>query len=134
MNPQGHKANGGAGEPQGVKLTPVPKLAELIADPGKVSALPLEAIPAMRGELARLDTMLLCRLMNASRNGHVETPAEDNWLKAEQAAPLLGVTPRWLYRHAKRLPFARRLSRKALRFSERGLRKWQSTKNSLTML
>ena len=48
----------------------------------------------------------------------------DRMLTAQEAAPLLGVTPRWLYAHAKTLPFARRLSRKALRFSEVGLRRW----------
>lgn len=47
--------------------------------------------------------------------------ATDRMLTAQEAAPLLGVTPRWLYDHARQLPFARRLSRKCLRFSEAGL-------------
>jgi hypothetical protein len=41
-------------------------------------------------------------------------------LTPPEAAALLDVTVTWLYRHAGRLPFARRLSRKALRFSEPG--------------
>ena len=40
MNPQGHKANGGAGEPQGVKLPSVPMLDELVLEPNKVADLP----------------------------------------------------------------------------------------------
>jgi hypothetical protein len=53
--------------------------------------------------------------------GEEASPAADRWLTAEQAAPLLGVTVRWMYDHAKNLPFAKRLSRKCLRFSESGL-------------
>jgi excisionase family DNA binding protein len=50
--------------------------------------------------------------------------APDRLLTAVQAAAVLGVSKRWLYEHAGRLPFARRLSRRALRFSEAGLRRW----------
>ena len=48
----------------------------------------------------------------------------DRLLTAEEAALMLGVTVRWCYDHAKRLPFAKRLSRKCLRFSEAGLRRY----------
>jgi excisionase family DNA binding protein len=49
---------------------------------------------------------------------------QDTLLTTEKAAELMGVTPRWLYRHAGKLPFTRRISRKNLRFSEAGLRRW----------
>jgi predicted DNA-binding transcriptional regulator AlpA len=52
----------------------------------------------------------------------------DRLLTVEETAPLLGVAPRWLYRHANGLPFTRHLSRKALRFSEAGLRRWLETR------
>jgi hypothetical protein len=45
-------------------------------------------------------------------------------LTPEQAAALIGVNRRWLYRRAAKLPFTRRISRKTLRFSEGGLRRW----------
>jgi predicted DNA-binding transcriptional regulator AlpA len=48
----------------------------------------------------------------------------DRLLNADEAATILGVNRRWLYRNAPRLPFTRHLSRKALRFSEVGLRRW----------
>lgn len=48
----------------------------------------------------------------------------DRLLTAQEAATILGVTPRYMYVHAATLPFTRRLSRKALRFSEAGLRRW----------
>ena len=50
--------------------------------------------------------------------------SSDRLLTVGEAAALLGVSVKWLYRHAGRLPFARRLSPKVLRFSEVGLRKW----------
>ena len=115
-----------------MNLNVIPKLSDLLEKPERVSSLPPEAIPAMRGELARLDTLLLMRVAMARSNGNSrnESLEADNWLSAEQAAPILGVTPRWLYRHSKQLPFARRISRKVLRFSESGLRKWQATKRA----
>jgi hypothetical protein len=45
-------------------------------------------------------------------------------LDAKQAAALLHVAPRWLYRRAASLPFTRRLAARTLRFSEPGLRRW----------
>ena len=48
----------------------------------------------------------------------------DRLLEVHEAATLLGVKPRWLYRRAKNLPFAKRLSPGVLRFSEAGIRRW----------
>ena len=55
---------------------------------------------------------------------HVQ--GDDRLLTVDEAAKLLGVTKRWLYRHQRNLPFARSLSRKNIKFSEVGLRKWMS--------
>jgi len=48
-------------------------------------------------------------------------PRGDRLLPPEEAAALLGVTVRWLYRHAPEFTFTRKLSRKVLRFHEAGL-------------
>jgi len=50
--------------------------------------------------------------------------SEDHLLTVDEAAKRLNVQPRWLYSNHHRLPFTKRLSRKALRFSERGLLRW----------
>jgi predicted DNA-binding transcriptional regulator AlpA len=42
----------------------------------------------------------------------------DHLLTAEEVAKALGVTRRWVQRRARRLPFARRLSEHAVRYSE----------------
>jgi len=93
--------------------------------------LPLAPLLALRRQLRHLDADLeaaIAARLVAQANGQPEAPAEDRLLTPEEAAPLLGVTVTWLYRHAKHLPFARRLSRKCLRFSGVGLRKWQVTR------
>ena len=65
-------------------------------------------------------------LKRASLNDS-RTPA-DQLLTAEQAAGLLAVSPDWLYRHAKKLPFTRKLGPKMLRFSHEGILKWLATR------
>jgi excisionase family DNA binding protein len=54
--------------------------------------------------------------------------SEADLLTVDEAAAQLRVSPRWLYRHARTLPFARKLSRKVLRFSRSGLARWLATK------
>ena len=66
-------------------------------------------------------------LTTAHTNGSMTTTT-DTLLTAKEAAALMGVSPRWLYRHAAKLPFTRRINRKNLRFSEAGLRRWLATK------
>lgn len=56
-----------------------------------------------------------------------DTPASpdgDRLLTPAEAAAALGVTKRWIYDNVKKLPFRRHLSRRCLRFSEAGLRRW----------
>lgn len=52
----------------------------------------------------------------------------DRGLNAAEAAAQIGVSPQWLYRHARRLPFARKLSRKKTVYSEAGIRRWLATR------
>jgi hypothetical protein len=108
---------------------------ELLEDHNRLAALPPEQIPSILAKLAAIQSVLAARLLavptvptiadSESRSGPT-----DQLLTAEDAAQILRVTPRWLYRHANRLPFARRLSRKCLRFSEVGLRRWQTSRKA----
>jgi hypothetical protein len=49
-------------------------------------------------------------------------------MTAEEVATALGVTQRWVQRRARRLPFARRISDHAIRYSETGLKRWMSNR------
>jgi predicted DNA-binding transcriptional regulator AlpA len=75
----------------------------------------------------RIRIVIREELATAHTNGSMTTTT-DTLLTAKEAAALMNVTPRWLYRHAAKLPFSRRIGRKNLRFSEAGLRRWIAAK------
>ena len=52
----------------------------------------------------------------------------DRLLDIKEAAKLISMSEDWLYRHSKQLPFARKVGRKRLRFSEQGIVKWMATR------
>lgn len=110
-------------------------LAALAQRPERAAEVVPAEIPALLAALAGLQGALLARLVVESRHngdGHPTPVAQvdDRLLTAEEGAPILGVAPRWLYRHSGKLPFTRRLSRKVLRFSEAGLRRYAATRRA----
>jgi len=60
----------------------------------------------------------------AGQNGH----QGDKLLDAEAACKILSASPDWLYRHANRLPFSRKLGPRMLRFSYQGIQKWLASR------
>src|SRR4030095_9633981 len=61
----------------------------------------------------------------AALNGNSRAADEpDRWLTPEEAAKLMQVNEAWIYRNSRRLPFAKKISRKQLRLSEKGLMRW----------
>ena len=101
-------------------------LAAVLSDPGRVQQLGIEEAAVMLAQVAAIQASLAARVAAAAQPGPVKRAEDDRLISVDEAAGRLGVTPRWLYRHAPRLPFSRRLSRKALRFSELGLKRWQA--------
>lgn len=101
-----------------------------LLDPALV---PHERIAAVLAQLAALQSALAARLILGPGNGNqMQAPPQESeeLLTAEQAAALLSVSVDWMYRHAGGLPFTKRLSRKALRFSRAGLLKWRAGKRA----
>jgi predicted DNA-binding transcriptional regulator AlpA len=67
------------------------------------------------------------RVLACNQNGnHNENGHADHWLTPEQAAEKLNVSTKWIYRHARKWRFVERLSRKQLRISDAGLRRWMA--------
>jgi hypothetical protein len=97
----------------------------VLPDPALV---PEEHIATMLTQLAALQSALATRLILALGRGDPAhtAPQEEELLTAGQAAALLSVSVDWMYRHASGLPFTKRLSRKALRFSRAGLLRWRA--------
>jgi hypothetical protein len=78
---------------------------------------------------SELETIIERAVLKALGNGNLSSRHEpDKNLTPAEAAVLLNVSVRWLYRHAKRLPFTKRLSSKCLRFSEAGLLRYRDAK------
>lgn len=109
-----------------------PTLDQLADDPVRAHALPLEIVMALALRCAAIQAALAARLTQAllvSREGEPRAMSQDDrLLTPQEASAILNVSVRWLYRHAPRLPFTRRLSRKRLRFSEAGLRRYLETR------
>src|ERR1700676_986722 len=87
------------------KLATVPTLSDLLGDPARISALPRDAIAELRGQIAKLDTLLLSRLLI----GEQTQPGTDGdrLLTVAEAAAKLGLPKDALYRNE--YPFLVRL-------------------------
>jgi len=66
------------------------KLQGLIADPSRVKELTLEAVLSLRGDLAKLDSLLLTRLMSSGTAQAEPAPQGDRLVDVKQAAAKLG--------------------------------------------
>jgi hypothetical protein len=113
-----------------VSLPPLPSLDELAAQPERARDLPPKVAAELLARVAGLQPVLLARALAPQGDSQPEAPAGDRLMTPEESARLLSVTPEWLYRRSKSHPYARHLSRKCLRFSEAGLRKWQAAKRA----
>jgi hypothetical protein len=102
-------------------IKPAPSLDALAADPAKVASLETGQVCVVLTQLAGLQASLAARLLNRQED---DASVPDRMLSLEQAAEVLQQTPEWIRRHAKRLPFVRRISRKRFLCSETGLNRW----------
>jgi len=80
---------------------------------------------AFRAELEEIVQRAVEKALNG--NGHHEG---DKLLDAEEASKILSVSPDWLYRHGRQLPFTRKLAPRVLRFSAQGIQKYLSTRKN----
>ena len=100
------------------------ELAEIVADPSRTSAVPRDAIPGLLAQLEGVRALLWTRMLGRPEpSARPQDLQPDELLTAAEVAEILEVDLKWLYRHPQ-LPFARRLGRRTLRFSRRGLEKW----------
>ena len=75
-------------------------------------------------DILRLVHEELEHLSNGGTPRRIQEP--EKLLTAQQVAETLSVAPRWVYEHADRLPFMRRIGSRSLRFSSRGLEKYMA--------
>lgn len=96
---------------------------DFVEDAHTTSALVVE-IASRQMKLAAIQSALV------SAQRPTVVPTSDRNLTVEEAAQRLGVSEQWLYRHSKTLPFAKKLSHRQLRFSERGMARWQTMRTA----
>jgi excisionase family DNA binding protein len=99
-----------------MRLTPLSSLADLLDHPERAHDLPPQVA---RDLLPRIIGLQVAVLARALVNGH-DTDSEDRLLTVGEAAARLGQSKDWLYRHATKLPFTRRVGRQ-VRFSSQSL-------------
>ena len=111
-------------------------LLALLEMPERVSEVPLEQIPALVAEVASeqaalsaIQGALTVRLL-VTPGAHDSGTDGDRLLTAEEVAHVLGVTKRWVQRRARRLPFARHISVRSVRYSEAGLKRWMMARTT----
>jgi hypothetical protein len=112
-----------------MNLAPKPPLSldALVANPALVADLERAQVSAVLIQLAGLQTALGASLQN---HRSPAAPEPDRMLSLEQAAAILQQTPEWIRRHAKRLPFIKRISRKKSLCSETGLNRWLAARRA----
>ena len=99
-----------------------PKIEDLIDDPGQVETLSYGQTVDMLARIGALQPILIGRLASLGSD-HKESKS-DTLLNVEEASERLGVSKDWLYRHAKELPFTKRIGHRQLRFSDMGIEKY----------
>jgi excisionase family DNA binding protein len=91
---------------------------------------PSSDLPTLAGELARALVSVVARTAATAVRVPATAPTDpaDELLTIEEAAKRLGVKVSWLYRHARDLPFTRKIGRRTLRFDARGLERWAANR------
>jgi predicted DNA-binding transcriptional regulator AlpA len=136
----------GDGDPQGTPVTdPATSLDALLADPrAAVGQLSPDQAAALLGRLSSVQALLVERVASgrvAVGEEHSSSPAagsaapppawsEADLLTVDEAAAMLRLSRQWIYRHAKTLPFARKLSPKVLRLSRVGMLRWLGSRRT----
>jgi hypothetical protein len=94
--------------------------------------LPVDSLLELRRQVGHLsvdlDVAISAHTIDAAAKNRGPREEPDTLLTPDQAASIAGVNRSWLIRNSYKLPFARKLSHKVLRFSEVGLRRWLVTR------
>ena len=92
-----------------------------MSEPVNIIALTREELESLLEQAAERAAK---RVSAANRNHNGSSHDDDDWLTPAQAAAEFDVSVKWIYRHARKWRFVERLSRKKLRISYTGLRRW----------
>lgn len=105
-----------------------PRIEDLIDDPGQVENLSYGQTVDILARIVALQPILIGRL--AFLGSDKKEIKSDTLLNVAEASERLGMSTDWLYRHAKELPFTKRIGPRQLRFSEAGIEKYIKNRSS----
>ncbi len=105
-------------------------LRALLSEPSRLNRLAPEQERGLLASLRAIETAERTPDLGRASNEPVAAWGGEDLLTIDEAAAALRVSQRWLYRHARTLPFSRKLSRKVLRFSRAGIARWLATKRA----
>ncbi len=112
------------------------KTQDLVGLDVEIGRAALDELPALVGALARLQALALARLSGPSQPVRSESASEDRLLTPTEAARVANLPDpdgrgrRRIYEWARGQRWATRPSRKTLRVSEQGFRRWLMTRTS----
>jgi hypothetical protein len=114
------------------ELIQIPPLDALAASPRLADSLPPAAVVVLLGRANLAIAALQARLLAASielpqRQRASDVDSADRTLNADEIAYELAVSRRWVFRHAKKLSFVKRVSRKSLSARLSEVRRWRET-------
>ena len=92
---------------------------------GLVEGAALEALPDLIGDLEAAKARAMARLTSPAAARPVMGADLEGNVSVEEAARRLAVSDRWVYSHAKSLPFVRRIGRRVV-CSARGVAEWSA--------
>jgi predicted DNA-binding transcriptional regulator AlpA len=90
----------------------------------------LVQIAGERGRLNTIENAFLARLYLHNTTDSAADDQVDELVDVRAAARLLGMSTAWIYKNVDHLPFARRVGSRTLRFSVRGIRRYQAVQQN----
>ena len=114
-----------------------PSLDELLANPDSCSTLTRAAALDLLTRTTSLSAMLTARILatapaqeRQNARHHIELPETDDLITVAEAAKILRRSPRWFWRHKRKLPFIHEISPRSLLCSKRGIANWLAAHTS----
>ena len=110
-----------------------PTIDEVVQDPRRAKSLPEDVLTALLARCGEAQGIITAALIMAGaktvRSSRAEVDLIDKMLTVKEAAEILREPARWFYRNAQKHSFIRRMSRKKLLVSEKGLRQWLASRS-----
>jgi hypothetical protein len=108
----------------------IPTLDAIANAPDCLIGLPFETLTALRAKAAATLAVIESAQLVAINRSERENTEADEWLKVNEAAAMLRVQPRWIWRNKRKLGFVRQTGPRSLLCSKRGIENWLASRKA----